>query len=161
MSNKEIRIMRILGSVWLALVMAAGAGGQEPWATYRGNSQRTGCTDGKAGPTKPEVLWVHKSQEHYIASPVPVGERLYVSGISGFNVPTVGLLETNPNAKERFAWSKTAPVIKLPTVSSPAVAQGKLVFGDGMHQTDGANLHCVSADNGRPLWQLTVPGTLV
>jgi outer membrane protein assembly factor BamB len=30
-----------------------------------------------------------------------------------------------------------------------------------MHQTDGATLHCLRADNGLPLWQLPVPGTLV
>jgi outer membrane protein assembly factor BamB len=35
------------------------------------------------------------------------------------------------------------------------------VFGDGMHQTDGAALHCLRADTGRPLWRLDVPGKLV
>ena len=29
---------------------ARGSLGAEPWATYRGNPERTGCTDGKAGP---------------------------------------------------------------------------------------------------------------
>jgi hypothetical protein len=134
---------------------------QEPWATYRGNAQRTGCTDGKAGPAKPEVLWVHKSADHFIAAPVPVGERLYVSGISGFNVPGAYMLDTNPSAKQRAVWSKSAPVLKQPSVSSPAVAGGKLVFGDGMHQNDGAMLYCVNADTGRPVWSLSVPGSLV
>lgn len=134
---------------------------QEPWATYRGNSQRTGNTDGKAGPKKGEVLWVQKTLDHFIAAPVPVGDRLFVSGISGFNVPGVYLLETAADAKKRVAWNKTAPVLRLPTVSSPAISGGKLVFGDGMHQTDGAFLNCVSTDTGRTLWQLPVPGTLV
>src|SRR5262245_26553246 len=130
--------MRMIGYVWLALVLPAVAAANEPWTTYRGNPQRTGNTDGKAGPSKPEVLWVHKSEEHYIASPVPVGDRLFVSSISGFNLPSITLLETGPNVKQRPAWSKTIPVLKLPTVSSPAVSGGKLVFGDGMHQTNGA-----------------------
>src|SRR5258708_2592738 len=43
----------------------------EPWATYRGNSERTGCTDGKAGPAAPKILWAVASKEHYVASPVP------------------------------------------------------------------------------------------
>ena len=43
-----------------------------PWATYRGNPQRTGNTDNKAGPEKPAVLWAVKSQDHFVASPVPV-----------------------------------------------------------------------------------------
>jgi outer membrane protein assembly factor BamB len=147
---------------WLyTLIAASTLQAQDPWSTYRGNAQRTGCTDGKAGPAKPDVLWVHKAQEHYIASPVPVGERLFVSSISGFNAPAISLFETSAQARQRVTWSKTVPVFKLPTVSSPALSGGKLVFGDGMHQTDGAVLYCVSADNGRALWQLTVPGELV
>ena len=151
----------LLSSLCLCASVVNSSSGQEAWSTYRGNSQRTGCTDGKAGPAKPEVLWVHKSADHYVASPVPVGERLYVSGLSGFNVPGVYMMETRADAKQRIAWNKTAPVLKLPTVSSPAVLGNRLVFGDGMHQTDGALLHCVNAENGRSLWSLTVPGTLV
>jgi outer membrane protein assembly factor BamB len=49
----------------------------------------------------------------------------------------------------------------LPTVSSPALYRGKLVFGDGMHQTDGAILYCLEADKGLPIWQHPVPGNLV
>jgi outer membrane protein assembly factor BamB len=134
---------------------------QDAWSTYRGNSQRTACTDGKSGPTKPEVLWVEKSEEHFIAAPVPVGDRLYASSISGFNVPTLYLFDTAPQAKKRSIWTKGAPVLKLPTVSSPAFSQGRLIFGDGMHQTDGAQLHCLNVETGRSLWSLTVPGTLV
>src|SRR6266566_2227449 len=65
------------------------ASAAEPWSTYRGNAQRSGNADGKAGPAKPDVLWAHKGQDHYIASPVPLGDRLFVSGFSGFNLPTV------------------------------------------------------------------------
>jgi outer membrane protein assembly factor BamB len=81
--------------------------------------------------------------------------------LGAFNVSTFRALAADPNAAERTAWSKTTPYLKLPTVSSPAVVDGKLIFGDGMHQTDGATLHCLRADNGLPLWQLPVPGTLV
>ncbi len=38
---------------------------------------------------------------------------------------------------------------------------GKLIFGDGMHQTDGAILHCLPATGGFPYWKLEVPGELV
>src|SRR5262249_25048775 len=37
----------------------------------------------------------------------------------------------------------------------------KIVFGDGMHQTDGGVLFCLKAEGGLPLWQLPVPGKLV
>ena len=46
-----------------------------PWATYRGNAQRTGSTDGLPGPAGPKVLWALKSKDHYIAAPVPAGSN--------------------------------------------------------------------------------------
>jgi len=133
----------------------------EPWSTYRGNPQRTGNTDGVAGPATPKVLWVHRSQDHFIAAPVPAGDRLYVSALGAFNVSTFSALAFEPKASQRVLWSKTTPYLKLPTVSSPAIADGKLIFGDGMHQTDDATLHCLRVDKGGPLWQLPVPGKLV
>src|SRR5581483_1201748 len=36
-----------------------------------------------------------------------------------------------------------------------------LVFGDGMHQTDGANVHCLRLTNDLPFWHYAMPGTLV
>src|SRR5438270_549788 len=135
--------MRFSPSKWLlalALVLGAtaSAGAVEPWATYRGNSQRTGSTDGVAGPKQPKVLWVIKSKDHHIASPVPVpaGDHVFVSGLGPFNVGFFACLSTDPNAKERTLWHKTGPYLSLPTVSSPALTKWGLVFGDGMHQTD-------------------------
>lgn len=143
-----------------ALVLPAAA--IEPWATYRGNSQRTGNTDNTAGPkTKPRVLWALKSREHYIASPVPTGDRLFVSSLGAFNVANFACLSTDPKAAKRVLWSKSTPYLKLPTVSSPGLVGDRLVFGDGMHQTDGALLHCLNIGDGLPQWQLPVPGKLV
>lgn len=133
----------------------------EPGATFRADSRRTGNSDGKAGPTKPEVLWVYKSQENFVAAPVPAVGRLFLPGFSGFNVPTLFSFDTDPKTPQRVAWSKGVPVFTRPMVSAPAILGDKLVFGDGMHQTNGALLHCLTARDGRPVWQLPVPGNLV
>jgi outer membrane protein assembly factor BamB len=133
----------------------------EPWSTYRGNPERTGCTDGKDGPKTPAVVWFHKGQDNFVASPLPFGDKLYLSGLGPLNVASLYAFDTNPEAKERVAWHLRTPYLKLPTVSTPAVLDGKLIFGDGMHQTDGAILHCLRAEKGLPLWQYPVPGTLV
>lgn len=133
----------------------------EPWATYRGNSQRTGNTDGQPGPATPKVLWVHQSKDHHIASPMLAGDRLFISGLGAFNVANFHCLSTDAKVKERVLWTKTTPYLKLPTVSSPGLVGGRIVFGDGMHQTDGATLHCLDVASGLPLWQQPVPGTLV
>lgn len=139
-------------SVCLATLPAAGA-----WPTHRGNPQRTGNVDGQSGPTTPKVLWVYRAQEHFVASPVPSGDRLIVSGLGAFNVSTLHCLAVDPKATERKVWSKSTPYLKRPTVCSPAVADGETIFGDGMHQTDGAFLHCLQLDKGLPLWQLRTP----
>jgi len=133
----------------------------EPWSTYRGNLQRTGNTDAVAGPAAPKMLWVHKSQEHFIGALVPDGDRLYASGLGAFNVSSFQAFAIDPKSKERTLWRKTSPYLKLPTVSSPALNKDMIIFGDGMHQTDGAVLHCLRAEKGLPLWQLPVPGKLV
>ncbi len=176
--------MRIL-ILCLLLFAAAPVAAVEPWATYRGNTQRTGNTDGVSGPQTPKILWVEKSKDHYIASPVPAGERLFISGLGGFNVANFYCLSADPKAKERILWSKTAPYLNRPVVSSPGLVPplspplqkggtsgpppfekggfggGRIVFGDGMHQTQDATLHCMDSVSGLPLWQRPVPGELV
>jgi outer membrane protein assembly factor BamB len=156
--------MRRTLAIVIALLLPFAAGAAEPWSTYRGNGQRTGNTDDQAGPAKPAVLWVHKTQDHFIAAPVPIGDRLYLSGLGAFNTATFYSFATDPKAEKRIAWTKTTPFLKLPTVSSPALFDGKLVFGDGMHQTDDPTLHCIRAAPGTkgalPLWQLPIKGNL-
>ncbi|MBI3409895.1 MAG: PQQ-binding-like beta-propeller repeat protein [Planctomycetes bacterium] len=152
----------LLLSVAAVLLLSPHARAQgEAWSTYRGNAQRTGNTDGLAGPENPKLLWVLKSKDNYIASPVPAGARLFISGLGAFNTANFACLSADPKAANRTLWTKTTPYLKLPTVSSPAVFGNKLIFGDGMHQTDGATLHCVDVDKGGPIWQHPVPGDLV
>src|SRR5262245_50542139 len=100
-----------------------------PWATYRGNAQRTANTDGMPGPGTPKVLWVLKSKDHYIASPVPVGNRLLVSGLGAFNVPNLVCLTTDAKAMQRAVWSKSTPYLRQATVSSPSLAGTRIIFG--------------------------------
>jgi outer membrane protein assembly factor BamB len=140
---------------------ADSKGANAGWTTYRGNAQRTGNTDGAAGPAQPTVLWTYQVKDHFIAAPVPGDDRLYVSGFGAFNVSTFYCLATDPKAAKRVVWTKSTPYLKLPTVSSPALAGSKLLFGDGMHQTDGAILHCLQTADGLPLWQYPAPGKLV
>jgi outer membrane protein assembly factor BamB len=141
--------------------MTVGAQTADRWSTFRGNAQRTACTDGQAGPAAPKILWALKSKENFIASPVPVANRLYISSLGAFNTGVVACLSTEPGAKERIAWAKTTPLIKQPSVSSPSFFKNFLVFGDGMHQNHGAMLYCLDATAGGPVWRHSAPGDLV
>lgn len=151
---------RFLAALTTCWVLASVSFAAESMSTYRGDPQRTGG-DGKAGPAAPKVLWSWRSTNHFIAAPVAYKDQLFVSGLGGFNVPVLTCLNVDKTEADRVAWSKTTPYLKLPTVSSPALYDGKLIFGDGMHQTDGAILHCLRLDKGRMLWQYPIPGTLV
>ena len=44
----------VLSLCLLCAALVGSACAVEPWATYRGNPQRTGNTDGQAGPATPE-----------------------------------------------------------------------------------------------------------
>jgi outer membrane protein assembly factor BamB len=143
------------------LLAGALACAAEPSATYRGNAQRTGNSDGKPGPATPRVLWAMKSKDHFIAAPVPHRDRLLVSGLGFINTANFYCLDAAEKPAQRVVWSKGSPFLELPTVSSPAILGDKVIFGDGMHQTNGAFLYCLSLERGTPLWQLKVPGTLV
>ena len=95
-------MQKLIAAVFLVCVWISSASAQtiEPWATYRGNSQRTGNTDVMAGPAAPKVLWVLKSKENYIASPVPVGNRLMVSGLGAFNLGNLACLTRGTRRQE-------------------------------------------------------------
>ncbi|HYG74073.1 MAG TPA: FG-GAP-like repeat-containing protein [Planctomycetota bacterium] len=153
------------GAAAIALLLLAGAAGTTvsagEWTTARGNAERTGNVDGQQGPKTPNILWVHKAQEHYIASPVPYGKSLYLSVVGALNTGSFHALSLEPAAPERMRWTKTVPFIARPTVCAPAVADGMVIFGDGMHQTDDAFLYCLNAETGMPFWRYAVPGKLV
>ena len=131
------------------------------WLTHRGNNERTGNVDNRPGPTTAKIRWVYKAPENFIASPVPAAGKLFVSGLGAFDAPQFHALALEGDAPGRELWSKGQPLIKLPTVSAPAVKGDLLIFGDGMHQTDGAALYCLDAGTGRPLWQWSLEGKLV
>jgi len=154
------------GPASLILFALLAAGSAAPlmagdWPTARGNPMRTGSVDDLNGPKAPNILWVHKSQEHFIASPVPYGKGLYLSVMGALNTGSFHALSTASAAPERTLWSKTVPFIVRPTVSAPAIADGMVIFGDGMHQTDDAILYCLQPDTGMPIWRYLVPGKLV
>jgi outer membrane protein assembly factor BamB len=144
----------------LLCVLCASAANAS-WPTAGGNPERTSNIDNQPGPKQPKVLWVHRSQEQYVAAPAVTGREILFSGLGAFNSASFHAFEFNPAPGKQSKWSKNTPYLKLPVVCSAAVADGKIMFGDGMHQTDGAVLHCLRADGGQMLWQLPVPGKLV
>src|SRR5687767_2245684 len=92
----------------LAFVTAPALADDAPWATYRGNARRTGNTDNVPGPAKPEVLWVLKSAEQYVASPVVNGTDLLFLGLGAFNAGVVNSIPASPKDPKDIkpTWTK-------------------------------------------------------
>ncbi len=133
-----------LGLGLSAILAASIAGAKEPAAIKQ-----------------PKVVWAFTASEHFVAAPVAGKDAIYVSGLGAFNSGMFQALALDPHAKRRELWTLTAPDLKLPVVSAPAVVEDKIYFGSGMHQTDGAVLYCLKAATGRSLWQMPVTGQLV
>ena len=150
----------LLLCVLCASVVHPAPASDEEWSGHRGGPARTGNIDGKAGPAHPKVLWVHRSKEQFISPPSAAANRLFVTVMGAFNTGALRVFDTGGDGKAP-AWSKGAPSVRLPTVGSPVTSAGRVVFGEGMHQTDGSSLHCLRSENGRPIWRLDVPGELV
>jgi outer membrane protein assembly factor BamB len=138
-------------------------GGQAAWSTHRGNPPRTGTDDGP-GPKGPKLLWVHKSEEQFVAPLVPGARHVYASGLGAFNSPGFHALDLDPAGDHQVRWTKGAPLLRLPLAAAPALVRGPtelLVLGDGFHTDEGASLRCLRAADGFPLWQLPAAGKLV
>jgi outer membrane protein assembly factor BamB len=116
---------------------------------------------GAADPIPPKVLWVHKTQNHFVASPTTDGRTVVAPGIGAFNSAVVLGLRADPAASDRVAWMHTTPVLKMPPASSPAMSGGRVVFGTGLHQSDGGELICLDAVSGQIQWRLVMEGRLV
>lgn len=134
---------------------------QPTWGTHRGNPLRTGTDEGP-GPKQPKVLWAHLSRDHFVAPLVPNGNKdVFASSLGTFNNPGLHALTLDPAATKRVRWSQSVPALSQAVVAAPLLMQGHtsmLIFGDGMHQSEGASLHCVRAGDGFPLWRLPVAG---
>src|SRR5262249_26094786 len=123
----------------------------------------TGADDGR-GPTSPKVLWVHKSEDHFIAPLVPGAKDVFASSLAGFNAPSLQAFALDPSGDKQVRWTTGAPPLRQPIAGPPALLRGHtgmLVFGDGFHPSERSSLWCVRASDGLPLWQLPVPGDLV
>jgi outer membrane protein assembly factor BamB len=112
------------------------------------------------------VLWAHRNNDQFIA-PLVAGARenkLFAPTLAAFNTAGFFALSLDPTEAERVRWFRCAPVLDQPVVAAPAIIAVHtylLIFGDGMHQSDRASLHCLRAGDGFPMWRLPVPGKLV
>jgi hypothetical protein len=102
-----------------------------------------GRAEGEEPVRQPRLLWAFNAPENFVAAPITGKDTVYVSGLGSFNTGVVHALAITTATNRRELWSLSAPDLKLPIAGAAAIDSGKLFFGDGMHQTSGAVLHCV------------------
>ena len=108
----------LLASLWPSPNVA-----RSDWLTHRGNPQRTGAADDLPGPKSPNVLWVHKTREHFVAAPGPRRERsLSLQSRSVQHVAVRRAGGGSGGARSVVIWSKSAPLPQAADGVAPALA---------------------------------------
>ena len=81
----------------------------------------------QTGPQTPKVVWVHKSEEQFIARPVIGAKELYVSGLGKLNSGSFRALAIEADAAAARALVEDRPVLE---VAGRQCAGGRWRCGD-------------------------------
>lgn len=143
LSNLLIGIVFLIG--FTGLLCANPLPEADAWLTFMGNSRRTGSVADSAGPEVGEQIWTFRdgiSDSPFAASPADSGGRIYV----GSDDCRLYCLDAFTG---RLIW-KFETVYEV--FASPAVVNGRVYVGEGLHYTDEAKLYCLDAFTGNLLW---------
>ncbi|MCC7425064.1 MAG: PQQ-binding-like beta-propeller repeat protein [Planctomycetaceae bacterium] len=124
------------------------------WPTSRGGPHRTGYAGGDE-PTAAGSHWAWNDHKTVFSSPTVAGDRVYfttVTGIGPFTPTGQGAVVCVDVASGREQWRYEGDDGDLRgTFSSPAVGEGRIVVGEGLHQTSDARVTCLDL-SGRKIW---------
>jgi outer membrane protein assembly factor BamB len=178
-----MRISSATAAILLSLLGAFGgcAGGRlaapampDEWPMFRGGPERLGG-DGRSDlPTgPPSVAWVFTDGKPNLpvtfwSSPLVHDKKLYVGGgvLSVFGTRgTIYCLDPyaiDPATKKpRVIWKHKTGMLVF---SSPSLADGLVLCGEGTHTDTGAQLYALKAGSDKPegesSWEFKVPGTV-
>ncbi|MBI2921684.1 MAG: PQQ-binding-like beta-propeller repeat protein [Planctomycetes bacterium] len=120
---------------------------REGWWSFRRDGSRTG-SDGKPVGTSVRAIWKYREptvdKRAFASSPAVWAGRAYIgcdnSALYCFNV----------DSGEEPLWVFPA---RYPVFSAPVIAGGRVYFGEGLHETKDAWLHCADAVTGKKLWE--------
>ena len=160
--NKLALAAVVAGVLVLAYVLGLAVAGRGPsaggaltgadWPAARGGPDRRGFAGG-AEPTAGGVLWTSAPEAKTVyASPAVVGNRVYITSAEKSVFSDRGGVFCLDADNGALVW-KYSPADFRATFSSPVVAAGLVVVGEGLHDTPDARITCLRADTGAPVWQ--------
>lgn len=125
----------------------------QSWPAFRGGLMRTGNNDGQPGPEVGEEVWVFRDLDfrsgNFSSSPAVIGKRVYVGSSQSSIFASGGVVYCLNAESGEMIW-KYQTVREI--FSSPAVANGKVYIGEGLHQDVDSKLYCLDAATGSFLW---------
>ncbi|MBM4035841.1 MAG: hypothetical protein FJ291_29225 [Planctomycetes bacterium] len=153
----------------ICAAFAAAASGAD-WATFRGGFARCGTTGGTPVPPTPvpptpvpptpvpptpvpppaaRLLWRFREEKlldrhPFASSPAIAGDRVVIGGDS-YRVYCLDLATGKPLWRFEAKW---------PVFSSPAIADGRVYVGEGLHDNTDCKLYCLNLKDGKELWSI-------
>jgi outer membrane protein assembly factor BamB len=124
------------------------------WPTFRGNQNRTGSVDAIEGPAVAKILWTFREEaftpSDFSSSPAVVGNRVYVASANVDVVGRSGFVYCLDATSGKRIWQVPT---KQEIYCSPAVVDGRVYVGEGLHENTGSLFRCLDAASGNLLWQ--------
>lgn len=129
--------------------------GGRAWPAFRGGPERLGTVEGAPGPlSKPRLRW-HFAGDGALtsvdSSAAVVGNRVYVGAAHPSVFSPSGSIYALDLETGARAWRYTDASLR-PVFSSPAVAGGRVVSGEGYHVDRDCRIVCVGPDGLR--WEV-------
>ncbi len=115
------------------------------WSTSGGGPLRLGRGPGELDPTTSAAVWKNDRDETVFSSPAVSGSRVFfatATGMGPFSPEGRGAIVCVEAESGREVW-RYAPTDYRATFSSPVVADGCVVCGEGLHQVQDARVTCL------------------
>ena len=124
------------------------------WSTARGGVRRLGRGSGHSDPTSSASVWKNNRDATVFSSPAVSGSRVFFStatGLGPFSPEGRGAIVCVEAESGREVW-RYSPNDYRATFSSPVVADGCVVCGEGLHQVQDARVTCLDL-LGQKRWE--------
>lgn len=115
------------------------------WSTSGGGPRRLGRGPGELDPTTSAAVWKNDRDVTVFSSPAVSGSRIFfatATGMGPFSPEGRGAIVCAEAESGREVW-RYAPADYRATFSSPVVADGCVVCGEGLHQVQDARVTCL------------------
>lgn len=103
-----------------------------------------------------KLIWKHewKVQGSIFSTPLVAGNRVFVAVAHEDTFRPQGAIYCFDAGTGDLKWSTrdTIKNMKLISISSPCLADGRLYIGEGFHEDANCKLYCLNADTGQKVW---------